>query len=529
MMKFLRSQSQTVLVVVLGVIGLGFLFYGNSGNFLSTGTGRTSSDFGRIDGEDLTVADLTDAVRNTRDSLIIRGQRQRLQQPGASDQVAELAWSQLLMLHEAELLHITISDKELVDFVHSQPPFQKNGVYDPAAYDSFIVGLKNNLRLPDDSGADPLAATKAVFETVLRNDLTIEAVSRALFSSVRSSARDVSDDYEKFYGPVTVSLVTFDPKSFIATAQVTPAEVAAEYKAHPENPAYRTEEKRKVDYVLFLLSPDQAKLPDAQKAAAMDALGEKATKFALAFIPDPSAEPGSKFTPPDFQAEAGKEGLTPATTDFFAADTPPANVPPSPAFNNAAFSLTKDDTISKVVELENGVAVLRLDEIQPSALRPLEEVKDVIAKQLQQAKGRQAAQVAAQLMAQSLRSAPDFKAAAAGMKLKVESLPTFVPFTAANAPKADPRLQSIAYATVSLKPGQVSDPVPMTSDNTSLIIHLDRRDKADPAGLAEFETHFRASQDQQLREIVVTDWTNWKSKQPGTRKPPELDSYGNVD
>ena len=37
MMKFLRSQSQTVLVVVLGVIGLGFLFYGNSGNLLTTG------------------------------------------------------------------------------------------------------------------------------------------------------------------------------------------------------------------------------------------------------------------------------------------------------------------------------------------------------------------------------------------------------------------------------------------------------------------------------------------------------------
>jgi peptidyl-prolyl cis-trans isomerase D len=529
MMKFLRSQSQTVLVVVLGVIGLGFLFYGNSGNFLTNGTARTSSDFGRIDGEDLTVADLTDAVRNTRDSLIIHGQSRQLNQPGASAQVAELAWSQLLLLREADRLHITVSDTELVDYVHSLPVFQKDGVYSPEIYETRMGELKNILRLPDDSGADPLASTKAVFETVLRDDLTVEAVSKALFSGVRSSAQDVSNQYEKLYGPTAVSLVTFDPKSFTAAAQVTPAEVEAEYKAHPENPAYRTQEKRKVDYVRFLLAPEQTKLPDAQKAAAKDALGQKALDFALAFQPEPSPT-GEAPPPPDFLAEAAKRGLTPATTDFFAVDTPPASVPPSPAFNNAAFSLTKDNPISKVVELDNGVAVLHLNEIQPSDLRPLEEVKDVIQKQLQQTKGLQSAQATAQLMAKLLQATvakgADFKTAAAGMKLKVETLPAFVPI---QAPPGDQRLQAIAYAVTTLKVGQVSDPVPVQSDNTTLIVHLDSRDQPDPAGLADFETRFRESQDQQLRQVVVTDWTNWKSKQAGTHKPPELDSYGNVD
>src|SRR5271163_1669120 len=101
MMKFLRSQSQTVLVVVLGVIGLGFLFYGNAGNLLTATGGHASNDYGRIDGEDLSVADLYDAVRNTRDSLAISGEADKLRQPGASAQIAELAWRQLLLLHEA--------------------------------------------------------------------------------------------------------------------------------------------------------------------------------------------------------------------------------------------------------------------------------------------------------------------------------------------------------------------------------------------------------------------------------------------
>ncbi len=530
MMKFLRSQSQTVLVVVLGVIGLGFLFYGNSGNLLTSGSGRVSNDFGRIDGEDLSQADLTDAVRNTRDSLIINGHAQELRRPGASAQVAELAWQQLLLLREADRLHITISDRELVDYIHGMTVFQKDGVYSPEVYESRMKELQNILRVPSDSAGDPVAGSKAVFETVLRDDLRVQAASKALFSSVRSSARDVSTEYEKFYGPVAVSLAAFDPKTFVAAAQVTPEEIEAEYKAHPENPAYRTQEKRKVDYVLFLLSADQAKLPDAEKSAAKDALGQKALEFALAFQPEPSAAGEKAPPPPDFPSEAKKRGLTPATTDFFAADTPPANVPPSPAFNNAAFSLTKDNPISKVVELANGVAVLRLADIQPSEPRPLEEVKADIMKQLQQSKGMQTAKITAQITSKLLQSlvakGADFKAAAAGLKLTVETLPSFVPI---KAPPSDQRLQTIAYAATLLAPGQVSDPVPVQADNTLLVLHLDSRGQPDPAGLAEFETRFRESQDQQLRGLVSTDWANWKSKQPGTHKPPGLDSYGSVE
>ena len=530
MMKFLRSQSQTVLVVVLGVIGLGFLFYGNAGNLLTTSTTRTSNDYGRIDGEDLTVAELTDAIRNTRDSLIIHGQQRQLQQPGAGAQVAQEAWRQLLLLHEADKLHVNVSDKELVDYIRSLPIFQKDGVYDPATYEHVMEELKNILRIPADSGVDPLANTKAIFENILRNDLRTEAVSKALFSTIRNSAHDVSAQYEKIYGPATVSMISFDPKTFASTVHVTPAEIEAEYKAHPTNPAYRTQEKRKVDYVLFLLTPDQAKLPDAQKTAAKDALGQKALDFALAFQPEPSATGETAPPAPDFMAEAKKRGLAPVTTDFFTADSTPSGVPPSPAFNSAAFALTKDNAISKVVELDNGVAVLHLAEIQPSDLRPLDEVKADIQKQLEKTQAAAAAETAAGNAAKSLQDAvakgTDFKAAAAALNLKVETLPPFVPI---KAPPGNQRLQAIAYATTSLKPGQVSDPIPVPSDETTAVVHLDDRGKADPAGLADFEKRFRDAQDEQLRTMVYSDWANWKSKQPGTHKPPELQAFGSVE
>jgi peptidyl-prolyl cis-trans isomerase D len=521
MMKFLRSQSQTVLWVVLGVIALGFLFYGNSGNFLATPGTRLSNDFGRIDGEDLSTSQLFNAIRNTRYSIMLGSQAQMLNQPNAGKQVAEEAWRRLLLLHEADRLHINVSDRELIDYIHNSPLFQdeKTHAYSPQVYQTRMTELQNGLHISPDT-----------FENIIRDNLRVDAVNAALFASVRTSARDVSEQYQKYFGPTQVSLVSFDPKSFADASSVTPDEIASEYKAHSDNPAYRTKEKRKVDYVLFPLSPDQAKLPDKEKAAAKQALGEKALDFALAFQPDPSANGGNTPPPLDFATEAKKRGLTPATTDFFTVDTPPANMPPSPSFNNAAFSLTKENPVSKVIDLDNGVAVLHLADAQPSELRPLDEVKADIAKQIQQTKASQAVQSAVQNAAQALKAAvakgTDFKAAAAALNLKVETIPAFVPM---KVEQNDPRLQTIAYVATSLAEGQVSGPVPVQSTNGTLIVHLDGRTKADPAGIAEFEGRFRNYQDQQLRQAASNDWVNWQSKKPGTHRPPDLDQYGGVE
>jgi peptidyl-prolyl cis-trans isomerase D len=530
MMRFLRSQSQTVLVVIMGVIALGFLFYGSAGTNLISAAGGRPNDYGRIDGDDVSVAQLYDAVRSTRQAAVMSGQSEKLRQPGADREIAEDAWRQLLLAHEADRLHITISDQEVVDRIKTEPIFQKNGAFDPEVYKTQLKTLQFLLHVPTDGGVDPTAATEATFEKLIRDGLRSAATQKALFDSVRGSAADVTDKYDKYYGPATLSYVVFDPKALAGTVPVTPADIEAEYKDHPTNPAYRTKEKRKVDYVLFLLTPDQLKLPADQKAKAKDALGQKALEFALTFQPDPSVTPSNATTTPDFEAQAKLHNLTAVTTDFFTDDSPPSGLPPSPSFNSAAFALTKDNPISKVVELDNGVAVIRLDEIQPSQLRPLDEVKADIAKQLQQSKSLQAAQAQAMGASVVLKAAvskgTDFKTAAAGMKLAVTTAPAFVPI---KAPPGDPKLQTLAYASISLKPGAISDPIPVESDGSVIVAHLDTRAPADPKGLADFETRYRQQQDDQIRSLAFVDWAEWKSKQPGTHKPPDLEAYGSVE
>jgi len=519
MMTFLRSQSQAVLIIILVVLGGSFIFYG-TGNVL-TSSSAGGDDYGRIDGQSLSVAELSNAVRLTRDGLIMAGRSQDLAQPGVDAQVAEAAWVQLLTLHEADRLHIQISDKELVNYIHDQPLFQKDGAYSPELYQKQMTNLESRFHITPDA-----------FEDVLRNDLRVDAVNGALFNGIRVSAQDVTTEYQKFDGLTQVSVITFDPKAFLPTVSVTPEAIAAEYKAHPENPAYRTLEKRKVDYVLLSLPPDQAKLPAKDKAAAIETLGEKALDFAIALQPAPSSgtDAASTAAAPDFQTEAKAKGFTPATTDFFTVETTPAGLPPSPAFNSAAFALTKENPISKVVELDNGVAVLRLDDIQPSDLLPLEQVKAGIADQLKQSMASDAAQKAAQNAALQLHEAlakgGDFKAVVASLKLPVETMAPFVPTKTSTM---GPRVEMIAYTATSLAVGDISQPIPVQDDNTTVLVHLDSRAVADPKGFADFATKFRQNQDERLRNQVYIDWAKWESTRPGTHKPPNLDEYGGAE
>jgi peptidyl-prolyl cis-trans isomerase D len=520
MMKLLRSQSQTVLIVILLLLGGSFLFYGNVGNVLTGSVGRGSTDYGRIEGQDVSVAELYDSVRLTRYAWMLSGRSSQLNAPGGHDQLAEEAWRNLLTQHEADRLHIAITDDEVTEAIRKLPFLQKDGAFSPDVYQAFITNLQNNAHITPDA-----------FERMVRQQLTIEAVNQTLFSALHAAPADAAEGFAKYYGPVQVSTVVFDPKTFAASATVTDADIEAEYKAHPDNPAYRTPEKRKVDYVLFPLTPEQMKLPDKEKADAIQALGEKAIDFALAFEPEPTA--GTNGTPapaPDFAAEAQKRGLTPATTDFFAADTSPAGLPPSPAFNTAAFALTPDNPVSKAIQLDSGVAVLHLAGVQASEPRPLAEVHDAIAAQLRQARGQQAAQAAASQAAQDLKAAlakgTDFKTAATTLKLDVGSVSAFVP---EKVTQSDPKLQTLAYVSVGMKPGDISPPVPIESDGTIVLVHLDNREPASAADEAQFETAFRQSNDERLRDLAYSAWATWENHQPGTHPPPNLDEYGTVE
>jgi hypothetical protein len=97
--------------------------------------------------------------------------------------VAEEAWRQLLLLHEADRLHIEISDQEVVDAIQKEPLFQKDGVFSPDAYQSGMAQLQNMLAYSFRTipGLIRWPSTKAVFETFVRNTIRTERGEQRAF------------------------------------------------------------------------------------------------------------------------------------------------------------------------------------------------------------------------------------------------------------------------------------------------------------------------------------------------------------
>ncbi len=75
--------------------------------------------------------------------------------------------------------------------------------------------LTHIIRGPVDASGDPTAGAKAAYVNILQDELRANAIRRALFATIRIPDQDVAVQYEKFSGPTTVSLVSFDPSAFL--------------------------------------------------------------------------------------------------------------------------------------------------------------------------------------------------------------------------------------------------------------------------------------------------------------------------
>ena len=89
-----------------------------------------------------------------------------------------------------------------------------------------------------------------------------------------------------------------------------------------------------------------------------------------------------------------------------------------------------------------------------------------------------------------MKKGADFKTAAAAQHLTVQTLPAFVP---RKASMKDMKQATLGYYSARLPVGAVSSPIPLESENSVLVLHVDSRAPADAAGFAAFEAQYGQS------------------------------------
>ncbi|WP_440481093.1 peptidylprolyl isomerase [Serratia bockelmannii] len=381
MMDNLRAAANhVVLKIILALIILSFVLTG-VGNYLIGGSGDYAA---KVNGQTIERAQLEQAFQSERSRMqqqlgdqfsALAGNEGYMQQ--MRRQVLSQLIDNMLLDQYAKKLGLTVSDDQIKDAIRKAPYFQTNGQFDNAKYldligrmgytaDNFAQSMRQQLvnqqviQAFGDSGFVLPSESQAMAALVLQErDVRLATIDLKALQAKQSAGDDELKAYydqnkNSFIAPeqVKVSYIPLDAASMQDKVKVSEEDISAYYDQHKSS--YGQPERK--NYSVIQLKTE------AEANAALDEL-KKGADFAT-LAKEKSTDIISRRT-------GGELGwLEPETT---ADELKQAN-------------LTEKGQLSGVVKSSVGFLIVRLNDIEPEKLKPLSEVQDAIAKQVQQEK-----------------------------------------------------------------------------------------------------------------------------------------------
>ncbi|EQA4235958.1 peptidylprolyl isomerase [Serratia marcescens] len=381
MMDNLRAAANhVVLKIILALIILSFVLTG-VGNYLIGGSGDYAA---KVNGQTIERAQLEQAFQSERSRMqqqlgdqfsALAGNEGYMQQ--MRRQVLSQLIDNMLLDQYAKKLGLAVSDDQIKDAIRKAPYFQTNGQFDNAKYldligrmgytaDNFAQSMRQQLvnqqviQAFGDSGFVLPSESQAMAALVLQErDVRLATIDLKALQAKQSAGDDELKAYydqnkNSFIAPeqVKVSYIPLDAASMQDKVKVSEEDISAYYDQHKSS--YGQPERK--NYSVIQLKTE------AEANAALDEL-KKGADFAT-LAKEKSSDIISRRT-------GGELGwLEPETT---ADELKQAN-------------LTEKGQLSGVVKSSVGYLIVRLNDIEPEKVKPLSEVHDAIAKQVQQEK-----------------------------------------------------------------------------------------------------------------------------------------------
>lgn len=381
MMDNLRAAANhVVLKIILALIILSFVLTG-VGNYLIGGSGDYAA---KVNGQTIERAQLEQAFQSERSRMqqqlgdqfsALAGNEGYMQQ--MRRQVLSQLIDNMLLDQYAKKLGLAVSDDQIKDAIRKAPYFQTNGQFDNAKYldligrmgytaDNFAQSMRQQLvnqqviQAFGESGFVLPSESQAMAALVLQErDVRLATIDLKALQVKQSAGDDELKAYydqnkNSFIAPeqVKVSYIPLDAASMQDKVKVSEEDISAYYDQHKSS--YGQPERK--NYSVIQLKTE------AEANAALDEL-KKGADFAT-LAKEKSTDIISRRT-------GGELGwLEPETT---ADELKQAN-------------LTEKGQLSGVVKSSVGFLIVRLNDIEPEKLKPLSEVHDAIAKQVQQEK-----------------------------------------------------------------------------------------------------------------------------------------------
>ena len=358
--------------------------------------------------------------------------------------------------HEANALGITVTAEEINKQLEESSSFHgPDGKFDGRLCEAFI---QNYLT--------PQGYTKEQISLFLADEVRLGKMRDIIASTVAATPEQINDYIRQEHTSTEASYVVFKHADFRKEQKATEEELKKSYE--DKKALLKTDELRKVRFAAFLMppTPDGKPLDEKTRTEQLQLLVDKAYELRQAL-----AEPNANF-----DELATKAGATLGETkEFFAKETPPAEIQGDATAANAVFQLTKEKPYSQHLTLKNGAYILMLADIKAPESKTFEAAKAQIETELLDAKADEATRKKAAEMqmkiAEAQNAGKSFYQAAEALGLKAEPLPMF-------SAKVSPigknvYAEEIMQAAGKLAPGKVSEVIP--ADKDALIVNVDRR------------------------------------------------------
>jgi peptidyl-prolyl cis-trans isomerase D len=203
-----KKVARMTWIVLLVIIGPAFIFWG-IGSYQRSAGGREDENFGKIFGRRVSRQEYIDALKAVQMQM-------RMQFGESYNEIQKMVnfkaitLERLALTAEARRRGLRVSDKELIDYIEHVPSFQRNGVFDKAAYGMII---EYNLRMPARS-----------FEEQIRNNLMIQKLSDQTAGKVSVTDAEIREAYRKDHEQLNLDYISAIPADFAGAVTIPDAQ-----------------------------------------------------------------------------------------------------------------------------------------------------------------------------------------------------------------------------------------------------------------------------------------------------------------
>jgi peptidyl-prolyl cis-trans isomerase D len=509
MLERIREGSQGPWAMgILALVILSFVFAGVGSYINSSATGAAAT----VNGEEIGLNELERAYQNERsrmesqfgdafatlasDTAYLQNFRQ-----GILDRLI----SEKLLDQAAQELGLRVSDEQIKTAIVGMTEFQVDGKFDNDRYLAILrqAGFQtNNFRdyMRVDMVRRQLSQSLVGTEFVL----TGEAESAHLMQQQTRNARYVNIPASKFADKISLSeeqintyyqanINQFDTEQKVSlsyvelvledllpTITVTDQELSDYYQQNQLD--YRVEEERQASHILF----ESAEQDDTIEALAAEVLAKIQAGEDFAEL----AKTSSSDT---FSAENGGD------LGWFGMGIM------DPAFEEAAYALTKVGDVSAVVKSDFGYHIIKLTDIKPGQVTDFADVQDEIALKVKTAKAEEEFYAVSQRIAEVAFEVPDNLDEVAGIAGK--SIATTPLFSRGNAPDSvsHPQLLASAFSSELIEDGVNSEVIEL-DNNHIIVIRVAEHEAQRTQSLIEVTSEIEQVLSAQATQDAARDW-----------------------